>query len=215
MKKRQAIVIGATGATGQELVRGLLEDPDFTSVIIFVRHKPKIQHKKLTIHRIDFSKIEDFKALIKGEVLFSCLGTTLKVAGSKNNQYLVDFTYQYQFAQIAAENKVAHYVLVSSTGANENSIFFYPKIKGKLEEAVKELSFKQLSIFRPPTLIRQQILMRKGEKIAIKIFNDLNRLGILQSQKPLAVSRLAQIMISEVKNNNNRKRSLYTPKELN
>lgn len=215
MKKRQAIVIGATGATGQELVRGLLEDPDFTSVIIFVRHKPKIQHKKLTIHRIDFSKIEDFKALIKGEVLFSCLGTTLKVAGSKNNQYLVDFTYQYQFAQIAAENKVAHYVLVSSTGANENSIFFYPKIKGKLEEAVKELSFKQLSIFRPPTLIRQQILMRKGEKIAIKIFNGLNRLGILQSQKPLAVSRLAQIMISEVKNNNNRKRSLYTPKELN
>ena len=214
MKKRQAIVIGATGATGQELVRGLLEDPDFTSVIIFVRHKPKIQHKKLTIHRIDFSKIEDFKALIKGEVLFSCLGTTLKVAGSKNNQYLVDFTYQYQFAQIAAENKVAHYVLVSSTGANENSIFFYPKIKGKLEEAVKELSFKQLSIFRPPTLIRQQILMRKGEKIAIKIFNGLNRLGILQSQKPLAVSRLAQIMISEVKNNNNRKRSLYTPKEL-
>lgn len=215
MKKRQAIVIGATGATGQELVRGLLEDPDFTSVIIFVRHKPKIQHKKLTIHRIDFSKIENFKALIKGEVLFSCLGTTLKVAGSKNNQYLVDFTYQYQFAQIAAENKVAHYVLVSSTGANENSIFFYPKIKGKLEEAVKELSFKQLSIFRPPTLIRQQILMRKGEKIAIKIFNGLNRLGILQSQKPLAVSRLAQIMISEVKNNNNRKRSLYTPKELN
>ena len=202
MKKRQAIVIGATGVTGQELGRGLMEDPDFASVIIFVRHKPKIQHKKLTIHRIDFSKIEDFKALIKGEVLFSCLGTTLKVAGSKNNQYLVDFTYQYQFAQIAAENKVAHYVLVSSTGANENSIFFYPKIKGKLEEAVKELSFKQLSIFRPPTLIRQQILMRKGEKIAIKIFNGLNRLGILQSQKPLAVSRLAQIMISEVKNNN-------------
>ena len=103
------------------------------------------------------------------DYLFSCLGTTLKEAGSKEKQYLVDYTYQYEFAKIAAENGVPTYSLISSTGANENSPFFYPKIKGKLEQAIKKLSFKSIQIFQPPTLIRQEGLIRMGEKIGIKI----------------------------------------------
>ena len=103
-------------------------------------------------------------------MLFSCLGTTLKDAGSKDKQFLVDYTYQYEFAKVASENDVSIYSLVSSTGANENSLFFYPKIKGKLEEAVKKLPFNTIHIFQPPTLIRQKELIRIGEKIGIKIF---------------------------------------------
>jgi exonuclease I len=89
--------------------------------------------------------------------------------------------------------------LVSSTGANENSPFFYPKIKGKLEEAVKKLPFKTIQIFQPPTLIRQKNLMRTGEKIGIKIFGFLNSFGILKSQKPLPVSTLAKVMVDHLK----------------
>ena len=84
-------------------------------------------------------------------------------------------------------------------GANENSPFFYPKIKGKLEEAVKKLPFKTIQIFQPPTLIRQKDLIRTGEKIGIKIFGFLNYFGILKSQKPLAVSNLAKIMVEQLK----------------
>ena len=182
MKKLDALVIGATGATGQELVSQLLEDDSFNSVSIFVRNDPNITHRKLKIIVVDFSKIEDYKNSIKGDVLFSCLGTTLRDAGSKEKQYLVDLTYQFEFAKIAVENGVPKYSLVSSTGANENSPFFYPKIKGKLEEAVKKLPFKTILIFQPPTLIRQKDLIRTGEKIGIKVFGFLNYFGILKSQ---------------------------------
>jgi len=199
MKKLDALVIGATGATGQEIVSQLLEDDSFDSVSIFVRKDPNITHTKLKTYVFDFSKVEEYRELIKGEVLFSCLGTTLRTAGSKEKQYLVDYTYQYKFAKIASDNGVPIYSLVSSTGANENSPIFYPKIKGKLEEAIKKLSFKTIQIFQPPTLIRQKNLMRTGEKIGIKIFGFLNSIGILKSQKPLPVSTLAKVMVDHLK----------------
>jgi len=199
MEKLNALVIGATGATGQEIVSQLLEDDSFNSVSIFVRKDPNITHSKLKTYVIDFSKLEEYKELIKGDVLFSCLGTTLRDAGSKDKQYSVDYTYQYEFAKIASDNGIPIYSLVSSTGANKNSPFFYPKIKGKLEEAVKKLPFKTIQIFQPPTLIRQKNLIRVGEKIGIKIFGFLNSFGILKSQKPLPVSNLAKVIIDHLK----------------
>jgi len=199
MEKLNALVIGATGATGQEIVSQLLEDDSFNSVSIFVRKDPNITHSKLKTYVIDFSKLEEYKELIKGDVLFSCLGTTLRDAGSKDKQYSVDYTYQYEFAKIASDNGIPIYSLVSSTGANKNSPFFYPKIKGKLEEAVKKLPFKTIQIFQPPTLIRQKNLIRVGEKIGIKIFGFLNSFGILKSQKPLPVSILAKVMVDHLK----------------
>jgi hypothetical protein len=213
MKKLDALVIGATGATGQEIVSQLLENDSFNSVSIFVRKDPNITHSELKTYAIDFSKLEEYKELIKGDVLFSCLGTTLRDAGSKEKQYLVDYTYQYEFAKIASDNGVPIYSLISSTGANENSPFFYPKIKGKLEEAVKKLPFKTIQIFQPPTLIRQKNLIRLGEKIGIKIFSFLNYFGILKSQKPLTVSNLAKVMIEQLKTK--QKEKVKTIKTLN
>jgi uncharacterized protein YbjT (DUF2867 family) len=214
MKKLHALVLGATGATGQELVKQLLEDSDYNKVSIFVRRKPELEHNKLTAHEIDFSRLTRYKELIGGDVLFSALGTTLKVAGSKSQQYLVDYTYQYQFAQMASENGVTHYSLVSSTGANEKSLFFYPKIKGALEESVKQLKFKKIQIFQPPTLIRPPKLMRRSEEIGIKVFKKLNKMGLLKSQKPLSVSVLAKKMINEIKSDKTAEVKIYKPKNI-
>ena len=213
MKKLGALVIGATGATGQEIVSQLLRDDSFNSVSIFVRKDPNITHSKLKTYIIDFSKIKNYKDLIKGDVLFSCLGTTLRVAGSKDKQYLVDYTYQYEFAKIASDNGVTDYSLVSSIGANEKSPFFYPKIKGELEMAIKRFPFKTIQIFQPPTLIRQQELIRTGEKIGIKIFRWLNFFGILKSQKPLPVNILAEFMIEQIKKK--QKEKITTFKSIN
>lgn len=213
MKKLGALVIGATGATGQEIVSQLLGDDSFNSVSIFVRKDPNITHSKLKTYIIDFSKIKNYKDLIKGDVLFSCLGTTLRVAGSKDKQYLVDYTYQYEFAKIASDNGVSDYSLVSSIGANEKSPFFYPKIKGELEMAIKRFPFKTIQIFQPPTLIRQQELIRTGEKIGIKIFRWLNFFGILKSQKPIPVNILAEFMIDQIKKK--QKEKITTFKSIN
>ena len=214
MKKLKALVIGATGATGRELVNLLINDEEFDQVSIFVRKAPELEHEKLKIHTIGFNEIINHKNLIKGDVLFSALGTTKKDAGGKKEQYLVDYTYQHEFARIAAINGVYNYSLVSSIGANAKSSFFYPKIKGSLEEAVKKLNFRKIDIFQPPMLIRQPDLMRAGEKSGIKILNKLNKIGILKSQKPLAIKALADKMIKIAKQPTKEKVSTYLPKDL-
>jgi len=214
MKKLKALVIGATGATGRELVNLLINDEDFDQVSIFVRRAPELVHEKLKIHTIDFNEIKKHKDLIKGDILFSALGTTKKEAGGKQRQYIIDYTYQYEFAKIAAENRVDQLSLVSSIGANPKSFMFYPKMKGELESDVKKLKFKKIDIFQPPILIRQPEIIRKGEKKAISIIQKLNKLGILKSQQPLMVSNLAERMVKTAKTNSKEKVNTYLPKEL-
>tara|TARA_Y100000385_G_scaffold198409_1_gene205407 strand:- start:4436 stop:5089 length:654 start_codon:yes stop_codon:yes gene_type:complete len=214
MKKLNAIVIGATGATGQELVRLLLNDSNYRHLSVFVREKIDLKHNKLTVHKIDFSKLNDIENLVVGDILFSALGTTKKKAGDKNKQFLVDFTYQFEFANMASENGVKYYSLVSSIGADEKSFFFYPKIKGQLEEAVKNLSFKKIQIFQPPSLIRQSELMRAGEKTSLKFLNIINRLGLLKSLKPIHVNYLAKKMIAEAQLKQLNRITIYKPKDI-
>jgi uncharacterized protein YbjT (DUF2867 family) len=194
-----ALVLGGTGASGQEIVKLLLNDSHFSRVSIFVRRKVDIEHEKLDIHQIDFSRLNEYKDLVKGDILFSALGTTKTDAGSKEKQYLVDYTYQYEFAKMASDNGVPHYSLISSLGANKHSLFFYPKIKGKLEESVKLLPFNTIQIYQPPSLIRHAELMRTAEKLSVKFFNRLTAFGVLKSLKPLHVKDLALKMINEAK----------------
>lgn len=195
----KAMVIGATGATGKDLVNMLLSDNDFELVSIFVRREMPISNSKLTTHKIDFNETESWKNLVNGDVLFSCLGTTLKAAGSKEAQWKIDYDYQYEFAKAAKENGVSNYVLVSSASASPKSPFFYSKMKGQLEEDIKKLEFEKTIILNPPLLERENT-NRKGEIIGLKLLKTLNKFGILKSQQPLATPTLAKAMINTLKN---------------
>ena len=137
----KAIIVGATGATGRDLLELVLANPMFDSVEIFVRRNPEIIHEKLITHIIDFDNPELWAKSVTGDVLFACLGTTRKDAGSQEQQWLVDFYYQMEFAKAAKKNEVPHYVLLSTVMASPNSHFFYTRMKGELEEAVKGLHF--------------------------------------------------------------------------
>ena len=212
--KLHALILGATGATGKELVNELLKNPNFYKISVFGRRVPDIENKKLFKYKIDFSELNKIKKLLSGDVLFSALGTTLKQAGGKKQQFLVDYTYQYEFAKIAVENGTKNYSLVSSTGADKNSFFFYPKIKGELEESIKKLPFNKIQIFQPPTLIRQSALARKGEKIGIKVFNRLNKIGLFKSQKPLPVKILAKIMINAALSKNSNRIEIFSTQDI-
>ena len=214
MKKKHALILGGTGATGQELVSLLLKDSTFEKVSMFVRRKVDIQNEKLSIHVVDFSRLDDYADLIIGDVLFSAFGTTLADAGSKTNQHLVDFEYQYNFAKIAANNGIDIFSLVSSYGANPNSIFFYPMLKGKLEQEIKTLSFRNIQIFQPSFLIRQPELMRPVENIGVRFFNILSKISFFKSFKPIAVNDLASKMVVESKFYKKKKISKYKPNHI-
>ncbi|RMZ58273.1 NAD-dependent epimerase/dehydratase family protein [Chryseobacterium nematophagum] len=198
----KALIIGATGATGKDLVNQLLNDKDFEEVAIFVRKTIDLQHEKLKIHVVNFEKPEEWKNQVKGDVVFSCLGTTLKDAGSKDAQRKVDFDYQYEFAKAAKENQVEDYILVSAYGANPKSKIFYSKMKGELEEAVKLLHFNKITIFKPGMLERKDS-HRTGEVLGSRIIKFANKIGLLESQKPLPTDILAKAMIksSKIKSN--------------
>jgi uncharacterized protein YbjT (DUF2867 family) len=191
-----ALVIGATGATGTELVQQLMDDNQYTSVIVFSRRPLLVTNAKLTTHIVDFDNPQAWAHLVKGDVLFSALATTLKQAGSQKEQYKIDYTYQYQTAATAAANGVGKYVLVSAMGANAKSWLFYPRIKGELDNAASTLPFKQIHIFRPGFLLRQPDKIRPMEKLGIAIIQFFNNFGLFKSQRPLPVELLAQKMRS-------------------
>lgn len=194
----KALIIGATGATGKELVRQLLNNTEYSEVAVFVRQPLDFNHPKLSVHIIDFEKPEEWKHLVKGDVAFSCLGTTLKAAGSKDAQWKVDFDYQYNFAKAAKENKVEDYVLVSAYGANPNSKIFYSRMKGQLEIKVRALEFEKITVFRPGMLDRENS-DRSGEILGAKIIKFANSLGLFKKQRPLPTSVLAKAMINAAK----------------
>lgn len=198
----KALVIGATGATGKDLVKKLLADKDFDQVDVFVRKPLDIENPKLNIHIVNFDHAGEWKNLVKGDVAFSCLGTTLKIAGSKEAQHKVDFDYQYEFAKTAKENHVDDYVLVSSYGANPKSKIFYSRMKGELEQEVRNLHFNKITIFQPGMLERKNS-NRSGEVFGGKLIKFANKFGLFQSMKPLSTEVLAQAMInsSKIKSN--------------
>lgn len=202
LSKMKALIIGATGATGKDLLHQLLEDKDFDEVIIFVRKPLELQNAKLKTHVVNFDKPDEWKNLVQGDVAFSCLGTTLKAAGSKEAQRKVDYDYQYEFAKTAKENAVADYILVSSYGADPKSKIFYSRMKGDLEKSVKDLRFEKVTIFQPGMLERKNT-ERTGEVLGGKIIKFANKFGILTQQKPLPTAVLAKAMInsSKIKSN--------------
>ena len=187
----KALIIGATGATGKDLVNVLLQDDYYSEIIIFVRRSSGIVHSKLKEIIIDFDKLEEVVEFITGAVLFSCLGTTLKAAGSKDEQWHIDYEIPLKFAEIAKRNSVSQLVLLSAYGASATSKVFYSQLKGKLETSISKLAFSNFIIFRPGLLERKNT-DRPGERISATLLHFFNWFGLIRKFKPLPTITLAQ-----------------------
>jgi uncharacterized protein YbjT (DUF2867 family) len=196
----KAILIGATGATGSELLNLLLADNTISEVVALVRRPLSAQHPNLRTEVINFDEVQTWKHFVAGDVAFSCLGTTLKAAGSKEAQYKVDYTYQYSFARAAKENGVLKFLLVSANMASPKSRIFYSRMKGELEASIQALGFESLTIFRPGLLSRPQT-DRAGEKVSESMLTFFNRVGLLKKLAPLPVHKLARLMLVYAKQN--------------
>ncbi len=190
-----ANIIGATGLVGKQLVQLLLKDNSFDKVRIFVRHDSNLSHPKLEQHIVKFSEAKTWSQYLKGDVLFSTLGTTLSQAGNKEAQYEVDYTFNLSFAKKAKENGIENYILVSSIGANSKSKVFYTRMKGELDEAVEKLGFKNITILRSPSLLGNRKRKRLMETIATSTIWVLTKI-ILKKYRPIRDLTVAQAMIN-------------------
>ena len=195
--QKTALVFGATGLVGSHLVSQLLTHPAYAEVHVFGRRALTLTHEKLRQHLVDFERLEDYRDLIKGDDLYGCLGTTRKNAGSKEAFRHVDFDYNYMIALIASRNGVNQYLLVSTVGADPASPFFYSKVKGELEKAVRELDFWSLHLFQPSLLLGERNENRFGEAIAQRIGRVVDRLSgnLLSRYKPIEAEYVATAMI--------------------
>jgi len=190
-------LIGATGLVGKALLYQLLDNKDVKLVRVFARRKCGISHPNLEEHLVDFSHTESWQHLLTGDVLFSALGTTLKTAGSKAAQYRVDYTFQYDFARIAAGNGVPSYGLVSSAGASSKSAIFYSKMKGELDDAVQLLPFRQCLILRPSILSGEREQSRPAERIANATMQFVTRFAF-RKYRPVSGDIVAKALINSL-----------------
>ena len=169
---KSALVLGATGAIGREIVRGLCDGSGYDEAEVWMRREIGFCHPKLRARIIDFEGISDI-APHKFDEIFCALGTTMKQAGSREAFLRVDVDYVYAAAKWGKAAGVQRFVLVSSPGANEDSLSFYLRAKGRIERRVSELGFDSLQIVRPPIILGERSDARLLERLAAAGFKLL------------------------------------------
>lgn len=153
--QRTALIIGATGLVGRALLQQLASL--YQKVIIIARSQPKGLDEAMHFYQLkDFNRLADFLSGLSLDAnvdAFSCLGTTIKQAGDEDSFRDIDYGYNLAFAQACHDKGIQRFFLLSAMGADTKSRFFYNRVKGELEEAVRDIGFEALAIFRPSLLL--------------------------------------------------------------
>lgn len=160
-------VLGATGLVGRHCLDLLARDPAFSRVVVVARRKfAEATAPRVEAHIVDFERLSERPDLFRVDQVICALGTTIKaVGGSKAKFRAVDYELPLGAAKLAARQGVRHFLLVSSLGARSDSRVFYSRVKGELEDALRSLAFRSLTIVRPSLLLGERGEFRLGEEI--------------------------------------------------
>ena len=194
---KSVIVIGATGLVGRELLKQLNQLEVCEKITAVVRHEDA---QLQTLEKVQQFILDDFLLLNDEDVngyshAFSCLGTTLKKAGSKEKFYNIDYEINAHFADLF-ESTSTHYLLISSMGANADSKFFYNKVKGKLENHIQDLKLEHVSIVRPSLLLGDRSEQRTLEDMTQKLYQKLSHfVPNTFKYKPVTAAQVARTML--------------------
>lgn len=200
--KYKVIVLGGTGLIGNELLKILMADPQCSEIHLIGRKDTELASSKVHFHRVDMNEISQHANLFHTDIVFCCLGTTMKTAGSKEAFYKIDFDMVVNAAK-NAEGKVSQFFLISSLGANKNSSNFYLRTKGEAEAAILEKNIPSITILRPSILFGDRKEKRSGEKMGIAFMKTVQPIliGGLKKYRGNNASAVALAMVKLAREN--------------
>jgi uncharacterized protein YbjT (DUF2867 family) len=194
---KTAIVAGATGLVGNQLIQELINDNRYSKIIVIARRELRISHPKLELKLTSLDLLNELTFDGPIDECFCALGTTQKKSG-KRGILKVDFEYVVQLANLCTRLSIPKFLMVSSNGANANSSFFYMQTKGKMEEAVKSIGVKTVYIVRPSLITGKREEFRFAEVFGFylyKLFTPL-MVGKLRVLRPVSGLQIAKSMIA-------------------
>jgi uncharacterized protein YbjT (DUF2867 family) len=196
---RTALLVGATGLIGSQLLTKLLHVPYYDKVVVLTRRSLEITHTKLTEIIFDFENPD--VSVVQADDVFCCLGTTIKKAGSKEAFKKVDLEYPLTVAALAQKNGAEKFLIVTAMGADETSGIFYNQVKGQVEQGLTAMKYSVLHIFRPSLLLGAREEMRLGEKVGEILSTILKPVmfGSLKKYRAIDSGKVANAMLAFAK----------------
>lgn len=200
-----------------QLLHQLMKSAQYDFILSVGRRKLALKHAKLIQIDGDLFKLSswDWEGKVRSESLggeyydlldaikekkaeihaFSSIGTTIKVAGSKEKFYAVDHDLVIGFAAWAKKHGASKFLYVSAMGADATSSIFYNKVKGETEEDLKAFQFDYLGLFRPSLLLGNRHEFRFGEQVATVFMKPLVWLKVAKNLRPIYDYQVAKAMV--------------------
>ena len=196
MTKKTALVLGATGVVGTQLVNVLSTNENYEAIHMLTRKELKYKNPTCKVHIVDFDNLEQYADLFRVHDVFICLGTTIKKAKTKEAFRKVDYDYVVEAGKLAKSAGVRNLLVISAMGADSSSKFFYSRVKGDMEETLKQLKLNSLHIFRPSLLLGERNELRIGEKISGQLSSAFKYLliGPLRPYRAIQAKTVATAM---------------------
>ena len=194
---KTALLAGATGLIGSQLLPLLLASERYAKVIVVGRRLVPTIHPKLVQVVTELDKLPEVRLQLIADDVYCCLGTTMRQAGSREAFYQVDYLYVVTLAALAAGNFAAQFLVVSSLGADASSAVYYSRVKGEMEAAVRQAPFRAIHLFRPSLLLGERAAPRLGERIGAALLGAVRPLlrGPWLKFRAVAAAEVAAAML--------------------
>lgn len=195
---KTAIILGATGLTGNILLKKLLDDERYSHIVVFGRNTCDIKHPKLEEFIVDLFELDHYANKFKADEVYCCIGTTKSKTSNKDTYVKIDYGIPVAAAKLCKENGIGTFVVISALGAKKKSKIFYNRVKGKMEAAVLAEQIPNTYILQPSLITGERAEFRFGEyflKIIMSVIKPILRFGELKRYRPIHPETIAKCMI--------------------
>lgn len=193
---KTAIILGATGAVGRELLSLLENDSRYSTIKLFLRHSTGNKSPKVQEHIIDLLELEKHAEAFTGDEVYCCIGTTKVQTPDTETYRKIDYGIPATAAKLAKKNGISTFIAISALGADTNSRIFYSRTKGEMQEAVIGEAISKTHLLQPALIVAERKETRVMEKAAAGFMWLINPLlgGAAARYKSIRATVIAKAM---------------------